>query len=113
VELKYYFDEEGVFAPFVTLGAIAEKTVQKQFKYNYLPIAKGESHYSIRPNVGKVADNFAISTVTGSIGTDISLKKLGWNNWGVTAALSVNVAIENEAVASVLGIGGVGLTYSF
>jgi hypothetical protein len=116
IGLKYNFGySEDVFSPFVEIGGIVKKSIQKTHKYEYLPTPKPSEPYAISPKPQKIKAGFAMNTVTASLG-------IKWNpnlpkspildNVTVQAEIFGNADFETENTQWMAGV-GVSMNYAF
>lgn len=108
VGLKYNFgDYDDVFAPFVEIGGIAKRSVQKHHRFEYLPIARGDEPYAILPKPQQITDNFAMNTasVSGGLKWNPNMKNKVLNNVVIQAEAFVNADFETPQTAWTAGVG--------
>jgi hypothetical protein len=116
IGLKYNFGySEDVFSPFVEIGGIAKKSIQRTHKYEYLPTQKPSEPYAISPKPQKIKEGFAMNTATASLGVK-------WNpnlpkspildNMIVQAEIFGNADFETENTQWMAGV-GVSMSYAF
>jgi hypothetical protein len=116
VGVKYNFEyADDVFSPFVEIGGIAKKSIQKNHKYDYLPNSLPSRPYSITPKPERISETFAMNTATAAIG-------IKWNpnlpkspildNMIVEAEIFGNADFETKDTQLMAGI-GVSASYMF
>jgi hypothetical protein len=116
IGLKYNFGyAEDIFSPFIEIGGIAKKSIQKTHKYEYLPTQKPSEPYAISPKPQKIKEALAMNTATASLGVK-------WNpnlpkspildNVIVQAEVFGNADFETENTQWMAGV-GVSMSYAF
>lgn len=116
VGLKYNFGyADDVFSPFVEIGGIAKKSLQKTHKYEYLPTQRPSEPYAISPKPQKIKEGFAMNTATAGIG-------IKWNpnlpkspildHVALQAEIFGNADFETENTQWMAGV-GVSMSYAF
>jgi biotin carboxyl carrier protein len=116
VGLKYNFGySEDVFSPFVEIGGIAKKSIQKTYKYEYLPTQKPSEPYAISPKPQKTKERLAMNTATASLGVkwNPNLPKAPiLDNMIVQAEVFGNADFETENTQWMAGV-GISMSYAF
>ncbi len=114
VGLKYNFgDYDAVFSPFVEVGAIAKKVVQKSHRYEYQPNTPGNNFYAVLPKPEPVSESLEMNTVTGTIGVTWNPDTRILNNVMLQAEVFTAADIENvDAPVTMVGV-GVSAKYMF
>jgi hypothetical protein len=116
VGLKYNFGySEDVFSPFVEIGGIAKKSLQRKHTYEYLPTQRPSESYAITPKPQKIKDSFAMNTATAAIGVKWNPnlpQSLILDNIVVQAEVFGNADFETENTQWMAGI-GLSMSYAF
>lgn len=116
VGLKYNFGyPDDVFSPFVEIGGIAKKSLQKTYKHQYSSISTPNETYSVSPKPQKIKEGFAMNTATASVGVKWNPnlpKSPVLDNIIVQAEIFGNADFETENTQWMAGL-GVSMSYAF
>lgn len=116
VGLKYNFGySEDVFSPFVEIGGIAKRSIQKTYKYEYLPAQELNEPYAITPKPQKTKERLAMNTATASLGVkwNPNLPKTPiLDDMIVQAEVFGNADFETENTQWMAGV-GISMSYAF
>lgn len=115
VGLKYNFGNyDALFSPFVEIGAIARRVVEKNHRYEYKPETVGNEFYAITPRSEPITPKpLALNTVTGTVGITWNPDTKILNNMMLQAEVFTAADIENmDNPVTMVGV-GVSAKYMF
>lgn len=115
IGLKYNFGyDDDVFVPFVEIGGIAKRCVEKHYKFEYLPTTQSGEPYAILPKPNRVTENFVMNTVSGTLGAkwNPNLSNQILDNIVIQAEIFANTDFEAEHPALMAGV-GISANYTF